>query len=112
MKDRAGSHRGLAAARHAFPVLGRGPPRVLTAAHWAPKALWPAQTSQILRARPVVGKPRPELLKRPRIVHPAHRTHTSKHHLNSIGPLKQISSTYVHRIAVRGFEEGIQRRCS
>ena len=37
----------------------------------------------------------PKLLIGPRIVHPAHREPIRKGHLTSIGPIKQISSTYI-----------------
>jgi len=43
VKDRPGSHRGLAPALGTLPVLRRGLPRLVATTHRAPKAFWPAQ---------------------------------------------------------------------
>jgi hypothetical protein len=52
----------------------------------------PAQSSQILPTRPLVGEPRPELLIGPRIVTPADRTGIASHDQQATS-LKQICRT-------------------
>src|SRR5512132_4191442 len=73
MKDRAGGGRGLQPTLGAHPQPGARPPAATAAAARTREPVRPAQSSQILPTRPLVGEPRPELLIGPRIVTPTDR---------------------------------------
>src|SRR5829696_8188223 len=99
MKDRASGGGGLQPAVSAHPPPGARTPAATAAAAWTREPVRPAQSSQIIPRRQVVGKPRPELLIGPRIITPADRTpiisheHTVLHSSRYAGPeTRAISS--------------------
>src|SRR5215211_544890 len=79
MEDRAGGGGGLQPTVGAHPQACASPPVATAAAVWARESVRPAQSSQILPTRQLVGKPGPKFLIRPRIVTPTDRTPTVSH---------------------------------
>src|SRR5512133_466388 len=95
MKDRAGGGRGLQPTIGAHPQPRARPPAATAAAAWTREPVRPAQSSQKLPTRQLVGEPRPELLIGPRIITPAHRTPILSHDHHGTA-LKQICRTGDH----------------
>src|SRR4029450_4764499 len=93
MKDRAGGRRGLQPTLNAHSQPGACPPAATATAARTGEPVRPAQSSQILPTRQLVGEPRPELLIGPRIVRPADRTPIVSHDHHGTS-LKQICRTY------------------
>src|SRR5215211_6729355 len=79
MEDRAGGGGGLQPTVGAHPQACASPPVATAAAVWARESVRPAQSSQILPTRQLVGKPGPKFLIGPRIVTPTDRTPTVSH---------------------------------
>src|SRR4249920_3389906 len=94
MEDRAGCGRGLQPTVGAHPQPCAGPPVAAAAAVWTGEPVRPAQPSQILPTRPLVGEPGPELLIRPRIVTPTDRTPVASHGHHATA-LKRICRTHI-----------------
>src|SRR5215204_3821055 len=79
---------------HAHPQPCARPPAATAAAPWTREPVRPAQSSQILPTRPLIGEPRSELLIGPRIVTPAGWTPIVSHDHHGTS-LKQICRTCV-----------------
>src|SRR5215211_6060842 len=94
MKDRAGGDGGLQPTVGAHPQPCARPPIATAAAAWTGEPVRPAQFSQILPTRQLVGEPGPELLIGPRIVAPADRASIASHDHHATA-LKRICRTYV-----------------
>src|SRR5215207_9255992 len=92
MKDGAGGGRGLQPTLSAHPQPCARPPAATAAAPWTREPVRPAQSSQILPTRPLIGEPRSELLIGPRIVTPAGWTPIVSHDHHGTS-LKQICRT-------------------
>src|SRR5829696_9483393 len=94
MKDGAGGGRGLQPTLSAHPQPCARPPAATAAAPWTREPVRPAQSSQILPTRPLIGEPRSELLIGPRIVTPAGWTPIVSHDHHGTS-LKQICRKHV-----------------
>ena len=71
MEKRPGGNRGLRPTSRALKQTPRcGPWLCDSIAMWAPKAIWPAKSRQVVPTRVLTREPSVELLERPRVINP------------------------------------------